>query len=83
MTLFWAQATLLLMASFFHILGRVYEVGHHQRRYYLGKWDEESAQALEKAAAWSLVGEHAKANEEFARLRLIGRKYTLFFDSIS
>ena len=83
MTLFWAQVALMLLGTFFHCLGRMYELRHHQRRHYLDRWDKESEQALCKAIAWSLLGEHIKADEAFARLRLINRKYMLFFDSIT
>ena len=82
MTLFWAQVALILLGIFFHCLGRVYELRYHQRRHYLDRWDMEVAQAREEAVAWSLVGEHEKADEAFAKLGPINRKYMMFFDSI-
>ena len=83
MTLFWAQVALILLVTFFHCLSKIYELRHHQRRHYLDRWDMEAAQARDTAVAWSLVGEPEKADEAFAKLRLINRKYVMFFDSIN
>lgn len=83
MTLFWAQVALFLIGTTLHVVGKVYEVKWHQHRHYLDRWDMEAAQASEEAAAWSLVGEHERAEEAFAKLRLVNCKYVLFFDSIN
>ena len=83
MTLFWAQVALILLGTFFHCLGRVYELRYRQRRHYLAKWGEEFDRALEEAAALSLLGKHQEANVALARASLVTHKYTLFFRSIN
>jgi len=83
MSLFWIQVVAFLLGTALHVIGRVYEVKLHQHLYYMDKWELEHTQAMQEAAAWSLVGEHAKADEAFAKMRLVTEKYALFFDSIN
>lgn len=81
--LFWAQVVLILLGTAAYVIGRFYEVKLHQHLYYMDKWELEHTQAMQEAAAWSLVGEYAKAEEAFAKMRLVTKKYALFFDSIN
>lgn len=83
MTLFWAQVTLMLLATFFHCLGRVYELRYHQHMHYLAKWDKEFTERLYAAYRCALAGDLAKANEHYSHLRYITNKYVMFFDSIN
>lgn len=83
MSLFWMQVAMFLLGTALHVIGRVYEVKLHQHLYYMDKWELEHTQAMQEATAWSLVGEHAKADEAFAKMRLVTKKYALFFDSIN
>lgn len=83
MTLFWAQVTLILLAIFFHVVGRIYEMKWRQHMHYLDQWEMEVLQAREEAWAWYDAGEYAKAHEALDKARHINRKYTMFFDSIN
>ena len=83
MTLFWLQVALLLIGTALHVIGRVYEVRWQQHAYYLDRWSGEFDEALEEAVTLSLAGEHEKADEAAARMRLITNKYVMFFDSIN
>lgn len=83
MTLFWLQVVLILICTALHVIGRVYEVRWQQYAHYLDRWSREFDEALEEAVTLSLAGEHEKADEAAARLRLITNKYTMFFDSIN
>ena len=83
MTLFWLQVALLLIGTALHVVGRVYEVKWQQRAHYLDKWSREFDEALEEAVTLSINGEHEKADEAAARLRLITNKYVMFLDSIN
>lgn len=83
MTLFWLQMVLLLIGTVLHVLGRFYEVRWQQHGHYLAKWGREFDEALEEAVTLSINGEHEKADEAAARLRLITNKYVMFFDSIN
>lgn len=83
MTLFWLQVALLLIGTSLHVVGRIYEVRWQQHAHYLDRWSREFDEALEEAVTLSLAGEHEKADEAAARLRLITNKYTMFFDSIN
>lgn len=83
MTLFWLQVVLLLIGTVLHVMGRFYEVRWQQHAYYLDKWGREFDEALEEAVTLSINGEHEKADEAAARLRLITNKYVMFFDSIN
>ena len=83
MTLFWLQVALFLIGTALHVMGRIYEVKWQQYAHYLDRWSRELDKALEEAVALSLVGEHEKADEAFAKLRLITNKYVMFFDSIN
>jgi hypothetical protein len=73
---------LFLIGTALHVAGKVYEVKWRQHRHYLDLWDMEAAQAMEEAVSWIFAGEHEKAEEAAAKLRLVNRKYVLFFDSI-
>jgi hypothetical protein len=83
MTLFWLQVVLLLIGTALHVVGRIYEVKAQQHAYYLDKWRGEFKEALEEAVTLSINGEHEKADEAAARLRLITNKYVMFFNSIN
>lgn len=83
MTLFWLQVVLLLLGTALHVLGRIYEVKWQQHAHYLDRWSREFDEALEEAVTLSINGEHEKADEVAARLRLITNKYVMFFDSIN
>ena len=83
MSLFWIHVAAFLLGTLVHVIVRVYDVSWRQYLYYMDKWGLEHAQAMQEAAAWSLVGEHAKADEAFAKMRLVTKKYELFFDSIN
>lgn len=83
MTLFWLQVALLLIATALHVMGRAYEVGWQQSAHYLDKWSREFDEALEEAVTLSINGEHERADEAAARLRVITNKYVMFFDSIN
>ena len=83
MTLFWLQVALLLVGTALHVLGRFYEVRWQQYDHYLDRWSREFDEALEEAVTLSINGEHEKADEAAARLRLITNKYVMFFDSIN
>ena len=65
------------------MIGRVYEVRWQQHAYYLDRWSREFDEALEEAVTLSINGEHEKADEAAARLRLITNKYVMFLDSIN
>lgn len=83
MTLFWLQVALLLIATALHVMGRIYEVRWQQYAHYLDRWSREFDEALEEAVTLSINGEHEKADEAAARLRIITNKYVMFFDSIN
>ena len=83
MTLFWLQVVLFLVSTALHVIGRVYEVRWQQSAHYLDRWSREFDEALEEAVTLSLAGEHEKADEAAARMRLITNKYVMFFDSIN
>lgn len=83
MTLFWLQVALLLIGTALHVIGRVYEVRWQQSAHYLDRWSREFDEALEEAVTLSLTGEHEKADEAAARMRLITNKYVMLFDSIN
>lgn len=83
MTLFWLQVALLLIGTALHVIGRVYEVKWQQYAHYLLEWSREFDATLEEAVILSINGEHEKADEAAARLRLITNKYVMFFDSIN
>ena len=83
MTLFWLQVALLLIGTALHVIGRVYEVRWQQHAYYLDRWSREFDEALEEAVTLSINGEHEKADEAAARMRLITNKYVMLFDSIN
>ena len=83
MTLFWLQVVLFLLGTALHVVGRIYEVKWQQHGHYFAKWGEEFGQALEEAAALSILGRHEEANAALARASLITHKYVMFFDSIS
>ena len=83
MTLFWLQVVLFLVSTALHVIGRVYEVRWQQSAHYLDRWSGEFDEALEEAVTLSLAGEHEKADEAAARMRLITNKYVMFFDSIN
>lgn len=83
MSLFWKQVVAFLLGTLVYIIVRLYDVSWRQYLYYMDKWELEHTQVMQEAAAWSLVGEHAKADEAFAKMRLVTKKYTLFFDSIN
>ena len=83
MTLFWLHVTLLLVGTALHVVGRIYEVGWQQSAHYLDRWSREFDEALEEAVTLSINGEHEKADEAAARMRLITNKYVMFFDSIN
>lgn len=54
-----------------------------QSAHYLDRWSREFDEALEEAVTLSINGEHEKADEAAARLRVITNKYVMFFDSIN
>lgn len=83
MTLFWLQVVMFLVGTALHVVGRVYEVKWQQSAHYLDRWSREFDEALEEAVILSINGEHEKADEVAARLRLITNKYVMFFDSIN
>lgn len=83
MTLFWAQVALFLIGTALHVVGRIYEVRWQQSAYYLDRWSREFDEALEEAVTLSINGEHERADEAFAKMRLITNKYVMFFDSIN
>ena len=83
MTLFWLQVALFLIGTALHVMGRIYEVKWQQYAHYLDRWSREFDEALEEAVTLSIKGEHEKADEAFAKLRLITNKYVMFFDSIN
>lgn len=83
MTLFWLQVALFLVGTTLHVVGRIYEVRWQQSAHYLDRWSREFDEALEEAVTLSLAGEHEKADEAAARMRLITNKYVMFFDSIN
>lgn len=83
MTLFWLQVVLLLIGTALHVVGMAYEVRWQQYAHYLDKWSREFDEALEEAVTLSINGEHEKADEAAARMRLITNKYVMFFDSIN
>ena len=83
MTLFWLQVALLLIGTALHVVGRIYEVKWQQHAHYLDRWSREFDEALEEAVTLSLAGEHEKADEAAARMRLITNKYVMLFDSIN
>ena len=83
MTLFWLQVVLFLVSTALHVLGRAYEVKWQQHAHYLDRWSREFDEALEEAVTLSINGEHEKADEAAARLRLITNKYVMLFDSIN
>ena len=83
MMLFWLQVALFLIGTALHVVGRIYEVKWQQHAYYLDLWSREFDEALEEAVTLSINGEHEKADEAAARLRLITNKYVMFFDSIN
>ena len=83
MTLFWVHVALLLIGTALHVLGRIYEVRWQQYAHYLDRWSKEFDEALEEAVTLSINGEHEKADEAAARLRLITNKYVMFFCSIN
>ena len=83
MTLFWLQVVLFLVSTALHVIGRVYEVRWQQSAHYLDRWSREFDEALEEAVTLSLAGEHEKADEAAARMRLITNKYVMLFDSIN
>ena len=83
MTLFWLQVVMFLLGTALHVIGRVYEVRWQQSAHYLDRWSREFDEALEEAVTLSLAGEHEKADEAAARMRLITNKYVMLFDSIN
>ena len=83
MTLFWLQVVLFLVGTALHAVGRIYEVKWQQHAHYLDRWSREFDEALEEAVTLSINGEHEKADEAAARLRLITNKYVMLFDSIN
>ena len=83
MTLFWLQVALFLIGTALHVMGRIYEVKWQQHAHYLDRWSREFDEALEEAVTLSIKGEHEKADEAAARMRLITNKYVMFFDSIN
>ena len=83
MTLFWLQVVMFLLGTALHVIGRVYEVRWQQYAHYFDRWSREFDEAMEEAVTLSINGEHEKADEAAARLRLITNKYVMFFDSIN
>mgnify|MGYP000022234187 FL=1 len=83
MTLFWLQVVMFPLGTALHVMGRAYEVGWQQSAHYLDRWSREFDEALEEAATLSINGEHEKADEAAARMRLITNKYVMFFNSIN
>lgn len=83
MTLFWLQVVMLLLGTALYVVGRIYEVKWQQHAHYLDRWSREFDEALEEAVTLSINGEHEKADEAAARLRLITNKYVMFLDSIN
>lgn len=83
MTLFWLQVVMFRLGTALHVVGRIYEVKWQQYAHYLDRWSREFDEALEEAVTLSINGEHEKADEAAARLRLITNKYVMFFDSIN
>lgn len=83
MTLFWLHVVLILVGTALHVMGRFYEVKWQQHAHYFDRWSREFDEALEEAVTLSINGEHEKADEAAARLRLITNKYVMFFDSIN
>ena len=83
MTLFWLQVVMFLLGTALHVVGTAYEVRWQQYAHYLDRWSREFDEALEEAVTLSINGEHEKADEAAARLRLITNKYVMFFDSIN
>ena len=83
MTLFWLQVVMFPLGTALHVVGRIYEVEWQQHAHYLDRWSREFDEALEEAVTLSINGEHEKADEAAARLRLITNKYVMFFDSIN
>jgi hypothetical protein len=80
---FWVQVAMFLVVTALHVVGRIYEVKWQQHAHYLDRWSREFDEALEEAVTLSINGEHEKADEAAARLRLITNKYVMFFDSIN